>query len=80
MLTRTRHERKIDMEKQVMQLAHHLPAVSSEIHPAHENIAALAYAQWQKQGCPEGTHEEHWLRAEQELTANQEVAVQAARS
>ena len=60
--------------------AHHLPAVSSEIHPAHENIAALAYAQWQKQGCPEGTHEEHWLRAEQELTANQEVAVQAARS
>jgi hypothetical protein len=57
----------------------HLPAGSSEIHPTHEDIAAVAYAHWQEKGCPEGACEEHWLRAEQELTANREVAVQAPR-
>jgi hypothetical protein len=62
--------------------AHELPAESSEIHPTHDDISALAYAQWQADGCSEGTDEEHWLRAEQELTAgaNREIAVQAARS
>jgi hypothetical protein len=68
------------MAKQPPRLAHELPAVSSGIHPKHEEIAALAYAQWQEKGCPEGTHEEHWLRAEQELIANQEVAVQTQRN
>ena len=51
------------------------PRASSEIHVMHEDIAALAYAQWQEKGCPEGTHEENWLRAEQELTANRKTAV-----
>jgi len=74
MFTRTPQERKIAMAKQATLLAHELPAVSSEIHPTHEDIAALAYAHWQEKGCLEGTHEEHWLRAEQELTTNREVA------
>jgi hypothetical protein len=60
--------------------ATHLPAGSSEIHPTHEDIATLAYAQWQKNGHPEGAHEEDWLRAEQELTVNQDVVAQAQRS
>jgi hypothetical protein len=59
------------MASQATRLAHELPAVSSEIHASHEDIALLAYALWQEQGCPEGRHEEHWLKAEQELTANQ---------
>ena len=63
------------MAKQATRPANELPAESSEIHPTHENIAALAYALWQKKGRPEGAHEEHWLRAEQELTANREIAV-----
>ncbi len=68
------------MPKQATRLAPKLLAVSGEIHPTHEDIAGLAYAQWQEMGCPEGTHEEHWLGAEQELTAKREAAVQAPRS
>ena len=67
------------MAKQTFRLAPE-PRASSEIHVMHEDIAALAYAQWQEKGCPEGTHEEHWHRAEKELRANREVAVQATRS
>ena len=61
------------MAKQATRLAHELPAASKEVHPTHEEIATLAYVQWQEKGYPEGTHEEHWLRAEKELTANREV-------
>jgi hypothetical protein len=59
--------------------AHELPAGSCEVHPTHENIAALAYALWQEDGCPEGTDKEHWLRAEQELATNREIAMSTAR-
>jgi hypothetical protein len=68
------------MENQATRLALELSAGPSEIHPTHEDIAALAYALWQEEGCPEGVHEQQWLRAEQELTANREIAVQAAQS
>ena len=37
--------------------------------PAHEQIATLAYALWQERGCPEGSPEVDWFRAEQELKA-----------
>jgi hypothetical protein len=32
-----------------------------------EQIAALAHALWHQRGCPEGSPEEDWLRAEQEI-------------
>jgi len=35
----------------------------------HDEIAALAYALWQARGCPYGSPEEDWLRAERELRA-----------
>jgi hypothetical protein len=35
----------------------------------HEQIAALAHALWQERGCPEGSPEEDWFRAEEELRA-----------
>jgi hypothetical protein len=35
----------------------------------HEQTAALAYALWQERGCPEGSPEEDWFRAEAELRA-----------
>jgi hypothetical protein len=35
----------------------------------HEQVAALAYALWQERGCPEGSPEEDWFRAEKELRA-----------
>ena len=37
-----------------------------------EQIAALAHEFWQARGCPEGTPEEDWFRAEQEIAASKE--------
>jgi len=36
--------------------------------PEPDQIASLAYALWQRRGCPEGSPEADWLRAEEELT------------
>lgn len=35
--------------------------------PEPEQVASLAYTLWQQRGCPEGSPEEDWLRAEEEL-------------
>ena len=45
------------------------PAATAEPEPVvmSGQIAALAYAMWQERGCPEGTPEEDWFRAEGEL-------------
>jgi hypothetical protein len=45
------------------------PAPMVEPKPTHEDIAVLAYALWLERGCPEGSPEEDWLKAEQELSA-----------
>lgn len=42
---------------------------SYESAPTHEDIALLAYALWQERGCPEGSSDEDWFNAEQELKA-----------
>jgi Protein of unknown function (DUF2934) len=34
-----------------------------------QKVAALAYEFWQARGCPEGTPEEDWFRAELEIAA-----------
>jgi hypothetical protein len=36
-------------------------------HPSREEIAAQAYQCWHERGCPEGSPEEDWYRAEREL-------------
>jgi hypothetical protein len=33
----------------------------------YQEIAALAYEYWQARGCPDGSPEEDWFRAESEL-------------
>ncbi len=33
----------------------------------HERIAALAYLYWRERGCPEGSPDDDWLRAEQHI-------------
>ena len=38
----------------------------------HEDIATLAHALWQARGCPEGSPEEDWFHAVQELRARRE--------
>jgi hypothetical protein len=40
-------------------------AVNGQITP--EQVAERAYFRWIERGCPVGTAEEDWLRAEQEL-------------
>ena len=30
----------------------------------HEEVSRIAYEIWQAEGCPDGRHSEHWLRAE----------------
>ena len=44
----------------------------AELGPAesitrHEEIAQLAYSYWQARGCPLGSSQEDWFRAESEL-------------
>lgn len=39
----------------------------------HEAIARLAYANWQARGCPSGSPEEDWLRAEKQLIEQRNI-------
>lgn len=45
------------------------PIVESAVlsAPTYEQIARLAYQYWQERGCPGGSPEEDWLRAETAL-------------
>ena len=36
-------------------------------HVEQQEIAELAYELWQMRGCPDGSPEEDWFRAEREL-------------
>jgi hypothetical protein len=35
----------------------------------HDDIAALAHELWQARGCPQGSPEEDWFRAAEQLRA-----------
>jgi hypothetical protein len=39
----------------------------------HDDIAALAHKLWQDRGCPEGSPQEDWFRAAEELRAQGRV-------
>jgi hypothetical protein len=39
----------------------------------HEETEALAHALWQARGCPEGSPDEDWFQAAQDLRARAEV-------
>ena len=36
-------------------------------NPEREDIACLAYQLWQERGCPNGSPDEDWYRAEEQL-------------
>jgi Protein of unknown function (DUF2934) len=42
-------------------------AAHNTVAPSHADIAARAYELWQAKGCPEGSGEEDWHRAAEEL-------------
>lgn len=35
--------------------------------PEHEKVCQLAYRYWQERGCPDGSPEDDWYRAERDL-------------
>lgn len=39
-----------------------------------EEIEQLAYSYWQQRGCPDGSAEQDWLRAESDLRAQMELS------
>ena len=44
------------------------PAAGHGVAPfGHDEIAALAYQLWQARGCPEGSPEEDWFHAAEQL-------------
>lgn len=43
------------------------PAAATAFQPPHEAIARLAFTLWHERGCPFGSPEEDWLRAERQL-------------
>jgi len=43
------------------------PSVEIAAPTNQQQIAALAYEFWKNRGCPEGTPEEDWFRAERDL-------------
>jgi len=45
--------------------------IPATIGPDQANIARLAYQHWLKRGCPIGSPEEDWFRAEQDLNNEQ---------
>jgi hypothetical protein len=45
----------------------------------HEQVAKLAYVLWQERGCPDGSPEDDWYRAEEQLQ-NQTAEKKPARS
>jgi len=58
------------VRKTVKRPAKKKPAVAPPATAApleQEEVARLAYWRWQQYGCPEGSAEEDWLWAEQEL-------------
>jgi hypothetical protein len=42
-------------------------AAQPEREPDRQEIAELAYQYWQHRGCPNGSSDEDWYRAEQAL-------------
>lgn len=45
-------------------------STARENEPAHEDVAVRAYQCWHERGCPHGSPEVDWHRAEDELRSN----------
>ena len=55
------------------------PIESRRVESVNEyEIAALAYLLWQERGCPVGSDQEDWFKAESELKASKMQPTKAA--
>ena len=50
----------------------------NQTNPSEDEIRVRSYLIWEREGCPEGKAEEHWLRAKAELDAEFEANWRAA--
>lgn len=50
----------------------------NQTNPSEDEIRVRSYLIWQREGCPDGRSEEHWLRAKAELEAEFEADWRAA--
>jgi hypothetical protein len=51
---------------------HDQPLSNPDLGPTNEEIAARAYQCWHERGCPHGSPEHDWRRAEEELRRERE--------
>jgi len=65
------------MKKQIQELSTELTSgatpqavTTAHAEPDEKDIAALAYALWESRGCPDGSPEEDWFRALDELRSD----------
>jgi Protein of unknown function (DUF2934) len=49
------------------------PVSTPRPRPDHAEIASLAFALWHQRGCPDGSPEEDWFRAEREVLTHSEA-------
>jgi len=56
------------------------PVTQQTHNSRHEEIALRAYRLWEARGCPIGSPEEDWGRAEEELRGEQAVRDEAVRA
>ena len=58
------HETSSEQTRRAME---HKPKQHQNVEQAHLATAALAHDLWQSRGCPEGSAEDDWFNASQEL-------------
>jgi Protein of unknown function (DUF2934) len=58
---------KIDSKQNVRSDAEYLSEVTTADNATEAEIAARAYELWQERGCPIGSAQEDWFKAEHEL-------------
>ena len=69
--TRDKQDHETANEQNRRALEHH-PKDHQHNEQAHHATATLAHDIWQSRGCPEGTAEEDWFNASQELRERHE--------
>ena len=62
---------KIDPKKTIMIDPYNLVQAVVTTSINENEISVLAYQHWQARGCPHGSDQEDWLKAEEELKSQQ---------
>ncbi len=65
------------MAAQAMEVAANATPEESIASDQHQKIEQLAYGLWMERGCPIGSDQEDWFRAENMLNAQSPEAVEA---